>query len=201
MGFSSDAEYKILFDDGYESVYNIAFPLMQKYGFIGLVFPVADYIGKTNNWDVIFSSINKANHLNAYQISTLANHGWEIGSHGLTHTAFTTLSTDNLKVELQKSKHILEDIIQKEVVSITPPFFKWNSRIKDLILKYGYKKIYYQPTFRKIISNVMIPRHSVYSVDGQKAIIRKLTNSKFEILKELIIHKCSTLTVLVKEIL
>ena len=201
MGFPTNAKYKILFDDGYESVYNIAFPLMQKYGFIGLVFPVANYIGKMNDWDVTFASINKTKHLDSDQISILADNGWEIGSHGLTHTPFTSLAKDELKLELQKSKKILEDIIKKEIVSITPPFSRWNKRIKDLILQCGYKKIYYQPIFTKHACNTMIPRHSVYATDGQKAIIRKINDSNFEKIKESIIHKCSTLTVLVKEIL
>jgi len=201
MGFSSNSKYKILFDDGYESVYNIAFPLMQKYGFIGLVFPVVNYIGKMNDWDITFASLNKAKHLDYDQITILADNGWEIGSHGLTHIPFTSLATDQLKLELQRSKKILEDIIQKEIISITPPFSRWNKRIKDLILECGYKNIYYQPTFTNHDCNTMIPRHSVYSTDGQKAIIREVNDSKFEKIKELIIHKCSTLTVLVKEIL
>ena len=174
---------------------------MQKYGFIGLVFPVANYIGKMNDWDITFATINKVKHLDSNQISILADNGWEIGSHGLTHTPFTSLAKDELKLELQKSKKILEDIIQKEIISITPPFSRWNNRIKDLILENGYEKIYYQPTLKKHASNTMLARHSVYSTDGQKAIIRKVNNSKFEKIKESIIHKCSSLTVLVKEIL
>tara|TARA_B110000467_G_scaffold88461_1_gene79974 strand:+ start:3968 stop:4729 length:762 start_codon:yes stop_codon:yes gene_type:complete len=201
MGFSSNPEYEILFDDGYESVFNIAFTLMQKYGFIGHVFPVVGYIGKMNDWDVTFASINKAKHLDASQIKILSDNGWEIGSHGLTHTAFTSLSYEKLKIELDLSKQILEDIIQKKVTSITPPFSRWNNHIKDLILDRGYKKIYYQHGFNFQTDNTMIPRHSVYSIDGENSIIRKLNNSKLEAVKELIIHKCSTLTVAVKEIL
>mgnify|MGYP006188543939 FL=1 len=201
MGFSSDLDFKIIFDDGYESVYKIAFPLMQKYGFTGLVFPVVSYIGKMNDWDVTFGSINKAMHLNSTEIKSLVNEGWEIGSHGLTHTAFTTLSNKELKFELHESKQILEDIIQQEVVSITPPFSRWTEKIKDLILECGYKKIYYQPTIANNPYPEMIPRHSVYVIDGERALTRKINNSMFELIKELIIHKCSTLTVAVKEIL
>ena len=38
MGFSFDLDFKILFDDGYESVYKIEFPFMQKYGSLNLYF-------------------------------------------------------------------------------------------------------------------------------------------------------------------
>ena len=201
MGFSSDSKYKILFDDGYESVYKIAFPLMEKYGFSGLVFPVAHYIGQMNRWDVTFGSFNKATHLSVDQIKILSESGWEVGSHGLTHTAFTSLSDKTLKIELEESKRILEDVIEKEVIYITPPFSRWNNHIKDLILQCGYKKIYYQHVFNFKSDDVLVPRHSMYSIDGKNSILRKLNNSKMELLKELIIHNCSTLTVAVKEIL
>jgi len=201
MGFSSDLSFKIVFDDGYESVYDIAFPIMQKYGLTGVVFPVAKYIGQNNKWDVTFGSLNSARHLNAEQIKILSENGWEIGSHGLTHTAFTSLSDEKLILELNHSKKILEDITKQEIYSITPPFSLWNSHIKNLILKSGYKKIYYQQTFNLETDEVMIPRHSVYAIDGRKALFRKVNSSKFELMKELIIHKCSCLTVAVKEIL
>ena len=42
---------KIAFDDGYESVYTNAFPIMEEYGLKGIVFPITGYIGKRNNWD------------------------------------------------------------------------------------------------------------------------------------------------------
>ena len=66
----------------------IALPVMQKYGFTGRMFPVANYIGKTNRWDVTFGSINRATHLIAEQITILSESGLEIGSHGVTHTTF-----------------------------------------------------------------------------------------------------------------
>ena len=77
---------------------------MEKYGFTGLVFPVADYIGKINSWDITFGRFNKASHLTSIQILELSESGWEIGSHGLSHTAFTVMSDKVLKNELMKSK-------------------------------------------------------------------------------------------------
>ena len=201
MGFSSDVDFKIVFDDGYESVFYIALPLMQKYGFTGTVFPVVNYIGKMNDWDVTFGGINKARHLSKEQIGELSNNGWEIGSHGLTHTAFTSLSDNKLDAELRQSKLILENIINQEIISITPPFSLLNNHIKDSIVSCGYKKIYYQHGLNFNDDNLMIPRHSIYSIDSENSIIRKVYNSKLEIAKELIIQKFSTLTVIVKEIL
>ena len=65
---------KIAFDDGYESVYTNAFPIMEEYGLKGIVFPITGYIGKINNWDVTFG-VNKTMHLTKSQFLTLIEHG------------------------------------------------------------------------------------------------------------------------------
>ena len=48
-----NANVLIKFDDGYESVFLNAFPIMEEYGFKGIVFPVSRYIGNNNNWDIV----------------------------------------------------------------------------------------------------------------------------------------------------
>ena len=53
----------LAFDDGYESVYRNAFPIMEEHGLKGIVFPITGYLGKINTWDVTFG-INKTMHLN-----------------------------------------------------------------------------------------------------------------------------------------
>ncbi len=77
----------ITFDDGYESVYTNAFPIMEENGLKGIVFPISGYIGKTNDWDVTFG-VNKTMHLTKSQLITLSEHGWEIGSHSHSHRSF-----------------------------------------------------------------------------------------------------------------
>ena len=42
----------LTFDDGYESVYENAAPIMDQFGFTGTVFLISKYIGKENHWDV-----------------------------------------------------------------------------------------------------------------------------------------------------
>jgi len=101
---------KIAFDDGYESVYTNAFPIMEEYGLKGIVFPITGYIGKNNNWDVTFG-INQAMHLNIDQILSLSDNGWEIGSHGHLHKSFKWLKIDEIKKDVEISKRFIENII------------------------------------------------------------------------------------------
>ena len=93
---------KICFDDGYESIFYNAFPIMEEYGVKGIVFPVTDYIGKYNDWDINFR-INRARHLNIIQIQKLSDAGWEFGSHGHWHRAYSKLTNEERILDLNKS--------------------------------------------------------------------------------------------------
>ncbi len=61
----------------------------------------------------------------------------EIGTHGVTHTKLTELGDKELNNELVSSKHYLEDIIGKEIHTISYPHGAINSRIKKAVLKAG----------------------------------------------------------------
>ncbi len=199
MGFSSHPDFKIIFDDGYESVYSIAFPIMERYKFKGLVFPVAGYIGKDNLWDVNFFGLNKSKHLSEENLIDLLENGWEIGSHGLFHKSITTQFLNELKCDLEESKYILENLLGIEINCYAPPFGMMDSHHIPTILQY-YDNIYI-PNNRNISHTNVIKRHSVYSIDNIKSLDRKLNLSKLELMKENIIQNCAHLTVLVKEIL
>ena len=100
---------KIAFDDGYESVYANAFPIMEEYSLKGIVFPISGYIGKANDWDVTFG-LNKTMHLTKSQLLTLSENGWEIGSHSHLHRSFKWMSNDEIKDDVVTSKRIIEKI-------------------------------------------------------------------------------------------
>ncbi len=62
----------LTFDDANEDNYTNAFPLMQKYGFTGVLYVPYDYIGTPG-------------YLTVENIKEMAAAGWEVGSHSLTH--------------------------------------------------------------------------------------------------------------------
>ena len=41
----------LTFDDGYKDNFTTALPLLQKYGHVGNVFSISDWIGKENKWE------------------------------------------------------------------------------------------------------------------------------------------------------
>lgn len=108
-----EKKFAITFDDGYESVYDEAFPILAKYGFKATVFVITNFIGKENLWDVNIGW-KKFKHLNAKQILELDSNGWEIASHTCNHKSLNHLSEKNLKSELKDSKRRLESLLKKK---------------------------------------------------------------------------------------
>ena len=102
----------LTFDDGSETVYSTALPLMQRYGFTGTSFIVYNYIGILR-------------YMSADEIKVLYSVGWEIGSHSLSHTDLTThpkRQTD----EIVESRRRLQSLLGIPILSFAYPFGAYN---------------------------------------------------------------------------
>ena len=86
----------ITFDDGFESTYTIAFPIMQQYGIKGTVYVVPAWIGAPG-------------YLTLAELTELHNAGWTIASHTWDHQYLTTLTTQQVTDELQSTIDWLND--------------------------------------------------------------------------------------------
>ncbi len=93
-----DKVFLITFDDGFTSVHDTAFPILQKYGFTATVFIATDYIGKKSSY--ARDEKNKQFDLmSVQQIETLHTHGWCIANHFASHTNLTELSREEVGKE------------------------------------------------------------------------------------------------------
>jgi len=98
----------LTFDDGTETTYTTALPLMQRYNFTGTTYIVYNYVGISN-------------YMSADQIRALYAAGWEIGSHGLSHIDLTT-RTDRQEDEIVESRRKLEAMLDVPILSFAYPF-------------------------------------------------------------------------------
>ena len=199
---NDDISISITFDDGYENVYHYAKNILDKSKISSAkVFIITDYIGKENNWDFSFM-INKYNHLNNNQIKSLHAKGWEIGSHGLSHKSFLSMSMIELRKEIFDSKKILEDIIGEKIYSIAPPFSHINQQIYDTCVDAGYTSIYIQDKVEisLVEGSSLYIRNNIYSIDKNSNVMRKINSNKLEAKKEKFISSFNNLTVLFSKI-
>jgi peptidoglycan/xylan/chitin deacetylase (PgdA/CDA1 family) len=117
------------FDDGYINNLKYVAPLMEKYKYPWHVFVVTDFIKNKNKGFMAPADLKE---LSAYKYVT-------IGSHGKTHSHLSECDNLQLKQELQDSKKYLEDILSKEINSISYPYGSANMRVIDSARVAGYK--------------------------------------------------------------
>ena len=114
----------LTFDDGNISVITTAFPIMQKYNFTGVAYIVYKYLGAGGSMD-------------ADQVKTLAENGWEIGSHSFTHADLID-HQERLGTEIVTSRVMLERKLGVPVLTFAYPYGRFNSSAVDLVKRAGY---------------------------------------------------------------
>ena len=103
------AAITLTFDDGYDSHYESALPLLEAYGFHATFYITSSLLGEPG-------------YLTPAQLIDLFERGHEIASHGVTHRDLRGLSLHQVAEELLGSQRTLEAFLHTPVTSFAPPF-------------------------------------------------------------------------------
>ena len=115
----------LTFDDGYTSVFNQAWPIMQEYGFTGTVYVCTSFIGRSN-------------YLNLDQIKQLQAAGIEIGSHTKNHISLKEASYEQQVQEIMVSKQVLEENLGIPCRSFCYPTGTYSDITPTIVKDAGY---------------------------------------------------------------
>lgn len=115
----------ITFDDANEDTYTTAFPIMQKYGFTGVVYLPYDYIGAPG-------------YMTVDQVKEMVAAGWEVGSHSLSHPNLTDLDDPRLRAEIVDSRKRLQELLGIPVLTFAYPFGDVSAAAVDYVRFAGY---------------------------------------------------------------
>lgn len=119
----------ITFDDGYESVYQHAFPTLVKFGFSATIFLVSGYIGQKNNWPGQPTGISQLTLANWNQIREMDRHDIEFGSHTISHPRLDQIPMDDARVEIRNSKTMIEQKLGHAIDLFAFPYGKFNRMV------------------------------------------------------------------------
>ena len=111
----------ITFDDGYASLCDYAFPVLQHYGFTAIVFVPTALIGRATVWDEREGWGSQAI-MSHDQIRMWSVKGVEFGSHTRTHPDLTRLHEAELADEIVGSSHDLEHLLATPTRAFAYPY-------------------------------------------------------------------------------
>ncbi len=205
LSIQNNSKLTITFDDGFEDVFKFGFPILKNFKFNVVVFQISSFIGEYSDWDVNFTR-NRSKHLSKAQLIELSKNGWEIGSHGHLHISSSKMTMSELIRDLQVSKELLEDLLNKEVSSYTPPFGKIHPQLFPALIQTGYKTVYLHNNSRIRMPNNcstlnIVFRQNVYNIDTVRNLRKKIYHKKIELLKDNLIHFCANATIGAKDFL
>lgn len=63
---------------------------------------------------------------------------FEVGNHTFSHQDLTQLSPEDAAEELLSANHVLEDVLQKPVVSFAYPYGRWSQQVEMLVRDHGF---------------------------------------------------------------
>ncbi len=115
----------LTFDDGYADAYDVAYPILRRYGFKATFYIITGMVGRPG-------------YLTWEQIRTLAAEGNAIGSHTVSHPDLRNLGAAALNLQLRDSKAELERQLGKPVVDLCYPAGKFTPSVVAAAGEAGY---------------------------------------------------------------
>ncbi len=114
------------FDDGYDDNYVNAVPALKKYGF-------------TAAFLVVGVNVDSDRRLSARQVRAMAQTGFSIGGHSVTHRDLTQLQGRELRHEISDNKRQLERITGQAAVLFSYPYGFYNLPVWEAAAASGYQ--------------------------------------------------------------
>lgn len=162
LNFSS---LSITFDDGYLSNLKLAAPLLYEAQMPFTIFMISDFVDSKH-----VEYLNKE-HLRELVSNPLVT----IGGHGKTHRPLAELPFNEAREELRISKLELENILGREVTTMSFPHGSFNAQLLEAARELGYKKCGTSvPLGNSKYNDFKINRQCIYSCDTTLSFDQKI---------------------------
>ena len=124
----------ITFDDGYRS-HAWAAGVLRDFGFTATFFVVPRLLDGGHRAEPYWESWG---HLDWEQLSMLAEQGFEVGAHSMTHPDLTTCSGARLDDEASGARARIEERVGRPVRSFSYPFGRHDRLVRQAVERAGY---------------------------------------------------------------
>lgn len=163
----------VTFDDAYRSVLELALPILERHGVPATVFAPTDFIDSEE--PMCWAGIDRwlgspyereLRPMSWAELRTLADAGWEIGSHTGSHPHLTQIDPAALANELARSKAACEHHLAGACTSLAYPYGDVDERVVAATAQAGYSAAAALPRDLRSHDVLEWPRIGVYRVDN-----------------------------------
>lgn len=144
----------LTFDDGYDTFYTNAWPVLREFNQRASLFIISDLVGQPGymSWE---------------QINTLASNGVEIGGHTRTHPFLTNLDSSQAGMEIMGGKQDIESKLGLKITMFCYPTGKYNPEVIKEVTTAGYNAAVTMVQGRASSTDnvLLLPRLGVYKDD------------------------------------
>lgn len=124
--------FVLTFDDGYQTVYDEAFPVLQSYGMSATVFLTVGNKGRGSAAGRLPSQEGRSM-LSWQEIREMQRAGITFGAHTCTHPDLTRLPGHRVEAEVGDSKAIIEDALGAPVSCFAYPYGRYDQRVAEVV--------------------------------------------------------------------
>ena len=163
----------VTFDDAYRSVLELALPVLASLGLPGSVYVPTAFPGSERpmSWPGIEEWVGTPHEselacMSWDELGSLAERGWEVGSHTVSHPRLTELGDAELEEELAGSRAQAERALGRPCESIAYPYGDVDDRVARAAAAAGYRAGGTLPGAFEPPSPIRWPRVGVYRGDA-----------------------------------
>ncbi len=156
---------RITFDDGVQSQYRHALPILRQHSVAATFFVNTGLIGVVPEY------------MDWAQLEETFRLGHRVQSHGWSHACLPECSDVQLEEELRRSKGMLEDRLGTVVDEISMPGGRWDRRVLEACARAGYRRVYLSDPWARSAANTgveAVGRLMVRSTMGSGELARAL---------------------------
>jgi peptidoglycan/xylan/chitin deacetylase (PgdA/CDA1 family) len=182
--------FHVTFDDAYRSVVN-AVPALEALGATATIFACPRFADSGDPLDVPELAAPLALYPDEMQTMTwpelraLAERGFEIGSHTLSHPHLTRLPDDDLDRELRDSRVHIEDELGRPCRYLAYPFGDDDERVHRAARRAGYETAFTLRPTQTAFAAYAVPRTDLYRGDNALRTLLKTSRLRTPILTAL----------------
>jgi peptidoglycan/xylan/chitin deacetylase (PgdA/CDA1 family) len=172
----------VTFDDAYRNVADNAVPVLEQLGFTATIFTASGFAADGRPLDIPELASEARAHpdemrtLSWQELRALAERGFEIGSHTVTHPHLPRLSDAELERELAESRARCEQELARACRFIAYPFGEHDARVQAAARRAGYEAAFGLRAGTDRANRFALPRVDFYRRDS---LLRAMLKSSF----------------------